>query len=129
MVIRKECEYCQAGADARYSRVTTGQVDIDLGANGLFIVPNNLLHYILDHGWIPPTNFMETILRGYVGQTCAKIGTGETLKPIKTNKHIERVGWLTGEVKNNTEPLLPNFVSKLHVFLESSKTNSNLRGA
>jgi hypothetical protein len=61
------CEFCSHGWPARSrenSDITAGEVWV-WGNNGVvYVTPTLIYHYIVDHSYLPPAEFIEAVLQG-----------------------------------------------------------------
>ena len=101
------CEYCK-------DEISSGDVTLDYGNGNVFQVPDMILHYIADHQYLPPEEFIN-IVRGcdlvngrrvLTKSTATKVGHLSGPFPTAT-----KVGYLSGPFPTGLTPA--NFFESL----------------
>lgn len=88
------CEYCK-------DEISSGDVTLDYGNGNVFQVPDMILHYIADHQYLPPEEFIN-IVRG-----CDLVNGRRVL----TKSTATKVGHLSGPFPTGLTPA--NFFESL----------------
>ncbi|HEU5101497.1 MAG TPA: hypothetical protein VFU22_20885 [Roseiflexaceae bacterium] len=77
-----ECPWCGEDADANYNgrSITVGALNLYVPGDGfLYVMPSLALHYIQAHGYAPPQEFCEAVLR------CPTMRSREYFEAIAAN--------------------------------------------
>ena len=100
------CAYCsyEQPQDHVFVNASTGDVTLKFASGNDWVMPDMILHYLVDHVWKPRRDFVNdvmssTFLGGHRGQT-----KSATLAPIE-------VGYLVGEFEKGSVP--KGFAEKL----------------
>lgn len=97
------CEYCKPGARNRYPNTSSGDVTLVFESGRIWEMPDMILHYVADHGWLPPAEFVDDVLRGQV-VSGNRLQTKSVVAPT-------RIGYLSGQYRQGAVPR--GFVEKL----------------
>lgn len=80
------CEYCPKNGIVRPA-TSSGDVTLNFRstlAQKAFVMPDMIVHYILEHDYLPPENFVQSVLMF-------------ELSDEKPTGNVERVGYLHGD--------------------------------
>lgn len=104
------CEYCQAKGNNMFPGTSSGDNKIET-EDVIIWFPDMVLHYITDHNWLPPHNFIEIIMN-YLPEViaCKRVqyqGTSE--------KKVERIGYLSGSFPRGSVP--SGFIQRLQTVM------------
>ena len=84
------CEYCTG----EHAETSSGDVILKFANGNTYMMPDMILHYVADHGYLPPEQFVDDVLH------CA-FAAGERLQ---TKGFPEKVGYLSGEFAQGRAP-------------------------
>ncbi|MBI3632424.1 MAG: hypothetical protein HY225_03175 [Candidatus Vogelbacteria bacterium] len=92
------CSFCATGFDMgrnKYSKISSGDVNLTFENAHKWVMPDMILHYVGDHHWLPPANFVDDVMNGELVE-CDRIQTLD----IGTDKIYNgtRVGYLSGNI-------------------------------
>lgn len=109
------CEYCPTGGQGRYNHLSSGDVTLIFDSGCVWEMPDMILHYIADHGWQPPAEFVDDVMN------CKLIG-GERLQ-TKSPVTPTKIAYLNGPF---TQGPVPNgFVEKLESLMHQAAREGN----
>jgi len=100
------CEYCK---DA----TSSGDVILEFEEGTIYKMPDMILHYIADHGWVPDAGFMNDVMNLNLSK-----GTRFQTKGIK---EPTRVGYLSGPLTDNPRVLQPGFFMRLWSLMQQAQ--------
>jgi hypothetical protein len=86
------CEYCAQKGNIRPA-TSSGDVTLKFRSNlaqTAFVMPDMIVHYVLEHDYLPPENFVNSVLLF-------------ELSDEEPTGNIDRVGYLTGNFQKNDE--------------------------
>jgi|SRR3989304_3216429 len=102
------CAYCIPGAETRFHNVSSGDVTLVFDSGRSWEMPDMILHYIVDHEWLPPYAFYDDVMsRKCVGGQ--RIQTRSIIKPT-------RIGYLSGPYTKGI--VTKGFVEKLESLMK-----------
>lgn len=59
------CEYCeQKGITISRGNTSSGDVIMEFASGRSWIMPDMIIHYVRDHGYLPPREFCEDVMSG-----------------------------------------------------------------
>ncbi|MBI3633670.1 MAG: hypothetical protein HY226_05255 [Candidatus Vogelbacteria bacterium] len=92
------CGFCDSGFDMgenRFSKISSGDVNLTFENGHKWVMPDMILHYVGDHNWLPPTDFVKDVMNDELAE-CDRSQTRSSC----TSKIYdgERVGYLRGRV-------------------------------
>jgi|SRR5579859_3801318 len=107
------CEYCLPLA-----RPATSSGDVTLcfaveGGEQKWIMPDMIIHYIRDHGYLPETAFIDDVMQRQDVQ-----GTRRQTRSMTTMSLVRTVGYLSGGYPRGDAP--SGFVEKLQSLMEQA---------
>lgn len=86
------CEYCTADTSANvHSHLSSGDVTLVFASGHAWVMPDMILHYIEDHNWVPPQEFIQDVLN----ETLVAGQRLQTKSPVSP----QMVGYLSGKVE------------------------------
>lgn len=107
------CEYCRPGSKGRYHNTSSGDVILKFDSGNIWEMPDMILHYIADHEFKPPVEFIEDVMNGRV--------TGS--KRLQTKGLPRRVGYLSGNYAEGEVPA--GFLEKLESLMIAAEHSGN----
>jgi hypothetical protein len=108
-----QCEYCRSESKRRYRNTSSGDVIMRFSSGNTWEMPDMILHYIADHGFKPPIEFIEDVMSGTV------IGS----ERLQTKGLPRKVGYLSGEYIEGEVPA--GFVEKLEALMIVAEKSGN----
>jgi hypothetical protein len=107
------CEYCLPP-----TRPATSSGDVTLcfmvdGKEHKWIMPDMIIHYVRDHGYLPDAEFIEDAMHGHSCQ-----GTRRQTRGMTTMSLVRTVGYLSGDYPQGE--VLDGFVEKLQRLMEQA---------
>jgi len=84
------CEYCIEGD----SEMSSGEVILEFKNGHSYIMPDMILHYIADHKYLPPREFIDDVL--YADPLCGR--------RLQTKGMQVPIGYLSGPFKKGQVP-------------------------
>lgn len=59
------CEYCSGGEKgSQFKNTSSGDVVLVFDSGRIWQMPDMILHYVADHSWKPPDEFIEDVMHG-----------------------------------------------------------------
>ena len=59
------CEFCpQEPTETRFKNTSSGDVNLTFTNGHRWVMPDMILHYVADHSWLPPQDFMDDVING-----------------------------------------------------------------
>lgn len=102
------CEYCRQAT-------SSGDVTMSFSTGRTWVMPDMILHYVRDHGYLPPAEFIEDVMwSDYTGGDRAQ--TRGASAP-------QMVGYLSGEYESGAVP--EGFVEELGALMQRASTEGN----
>lgn len=92
------CKYCGGNPPENllFEPESSGDVTLEFANGNVYQVPDMILHYLADHGWQPPAEFAEDVMKGqFVG--------GERWQ-TKSSHLKNKVGYLKGPFPTGRVP-------------------------
>ena len=99
----------------RYSISSSGDVTIKFENGHSYVMPDMILHYVADHGYQPPVQFMDDVMNG-------KFAGGNR---AQTKDMPTMVGYLTEDFVPGNVP--EGFVGKLEQLMKMADDSGNRR--
>ena len=99
------CGYCCPSASRRFSNLSSGDVTLRFASGNIWEMPDLILHYIADHGFKRPIEFIEDVMNG----------TAIYSERVQTKILPRKIGYLSGEYVEGEVPA--GFVVKLEVLM------------
>lgn len=123
------CEYCprEPSEGNRFKNTSSGDVNLTFENGHKWVMPDMILHYVADHGWSPPADFVEDVMSG----TLVDFGRSQT-RSISLGQIYDgkKVGYLSGYFEKGVVP--ERFVDKLEALMQiagSAGNRSQTKGA
>ncbi|MFA6097780.1 MAG: hypothetical protein WC788_09240 [Candidatus Paceibacterota bacterium] len=107
------CEYCKKDRKNKHYNTSSGDVTLHFDSGRSYVMPDMILHYIVDHGWVPPKSFVDDVVNNKVvesGRVQMRGGGGPT-----------PVGYLKGPFETGSVPR--GFVEKLEILMAAAEQN------
>ncbi|MDO8558003.1 MAG: hypothetical protein Q7S09_02300 [bacterium] len=111
------CEYCTAETQAknRFQRNSSGDVNLTFANGHRWVMPDMILHYVADHGWKAPAEFVDDVMNGEFTKSGHVQTRSMSLSDILTGT---RVGYLTGPFEIGSVP--DGFTEKLEKLMQQA---------
>lgn len=107
------CETCHGQAQSpRFPNTSSGDVNLTFSNGHRWVMPDMILHYVADHGWQPPSEFVADVMNGEL-QTG---GRRQTRSVGNVFDGATSIGYLTGTIP--TGPVPDNFVEMLENLMQ-----------
>jgi hypothetical protein len=108
------CEYCRCQGQPEYDCTSTGDTTMEFSSGNKYEVPDMILHYIADHGWVPPKEFIDDVMY-------SELVGGERWQ-TKSIQVTTKVGYLKGpDLEPITSGTVPEgFVEKLVILMRQA---------
>lgn len=108
------CEYCprEPSEGNCFKNTSSGDVNLTFENGHKWVMPDMILHYVADHGWSPPADFVEDVMSGVLVDF-----EREQTRSINFGRIYdgERIGYLSGPFEKGMVP--EDFVDKLEVLM------------
>lgn len=111
------CEYCTQRGSAATS---SGDVTLRFSDGQTWEMPDMIVHYIQNHGYLPPQEFIDDVL---LGQHVA--GERWQTKSITSPTSAQSIGYLSGDYPQGETPA--GFLDRLQVLMEKAKDGGDRR--
>ncbi len=101
------CKYCNPSDSKanRYPMTSSEDVTLMFSTGRSWQMPDTILHYVVDHGWQPPADFIDDVMsRQLLGG-----------HRVQTRTLLIKIGYLSGEFTQG--PVPSGFVKKLESLL------------
>ena len=102
------CEYCR-------DETSSGDVTLDYGNGRIYQVPDMILHYIADHQYMPPDEFINDVMGCDLVTGCR----------AQTKCTVTKVGYLSGDFPTGLTPA--NFFESLWSDIRKASKNHQRR--
>lgn len=106
------CEYCKKGQKNKHHNTSSGDVTLHFGSGRSYVMPDMILHYVVDHGWVPPGEFINDVMNDKVVESDRVQMRGCGSKAI---------GYLKGKFETGSVP--NGFVEKLAILMAAAEQN------
>lgn len=106
---------------ALFSKCSSGDVTLAFQNGRAWVMPDMILHYVADHGWMPPVEFITDVMEG-------ELAGGRRVQTRSIQPLVEpvRVGYLTEEVVAGAVP--DGFVQRLEeLMLQAGKMSMRVQ--
>jgi hypothetical protein len=109
------CEFCdnKKHGKNRFSASSSGDVSLVFTNGRKWVMPDMILHYIGDHNWLPPREFVEDIMSGVIASSDRS--QTRSVLPVKACKE-QKVGYLSGPFAAGVVPY--SFLKRLEELME-----------
>lgn len=111
------CEYCngQNQATDRFPFTSSGDVTLEFANSHQWEMPDMILHYVADHGWQPPQEFIDDVMtQRLVGGN--RVQYRSMTEPVK-------IGYLSGHF--TTGPVQVGFIDRLESLMHQADQAGN----
>jgi len=102
------CAYCSGGGF--FDHGSSGDVFLQFDSGVLWQMPDMILHYVADHEWLPPQEFVNDVMKSSL--------MGAERWQTKSITKSRKVGYLEGEFARGIVP--EGFVEKLEELMEKA---------
>lgn len=107
------CEYCEKGQKNKYPSTSSGDVMLHFDSGRSYIMPDMVLHYIVDHNWAPPVEFVDDVMNSKVVESGREQYRGAMVS----------VGYLKGAFKTGSVPA--GFSVKLEILMAAASQSGD----
>ncbi len=120
------CEYCTQvsfSGRAKQPALSSGDVSLffaDRGMGHQWVMPDMIVHYVRDHGYLPPQEFIDDMM---LGQHI--IGERWQTKGISSLTPTRQVGYLSGDFPHGVPPT--GFLEKLQSLMQKEQDGGDRR--
>lgn len=104
------CEYCKTKKSNMFPATSSGDNKIETD-NIIIWFPDMVLHYVADHNWLPPQNFIEIIMN-HLPEVIVR---GRVQCRGISEKKEERIGYLSGSFPQGAVPA--GFIRRLQTVM------------
>lgn len=92
-----ECEYClEANKKIGKNNTSSGDVIMEFASGRSWIMPDMILHYSADHGYLPPQEFIDDVMNN-------ELLSGKRMQSKGVDSPT-KVGYLSGLFKTGNPP-------------------------
>lgn len=110
------CESCKSKDESnRFPNTSSGDVNLTFTNGHKWVMPDMILHYVADHGWQPPSDFIADVMNG-------KLETGGRRQTRGGVSNVfdgaTPVGYLKGMIP--TGPVPDGFVDQLERLMQQA---------
>jgi hypothetical protein len=106
------CPYCEKIGEV--PETSSGETLLDFGGDGMYLVPDMLPHYVLEHNYDPPAGFKNAVLNG-------RLSPSPRINP----QGAFQLGWL-GDMPTTDNPSWA-FLAMLHRVLRRARASGTRR--
>lgn len=111
------CEYCQLShtpitkepPGCRYHNTSSGDVTLVFSSGRSYEMPDMILHYIADHHWLPPSDFVDDVVN-------SEVVDGHRMQTKGLGAQLMRIAYLSGPFEEGDVP--DGFVEKLEELMK-----------
>jgi hypothetical protein len=104
-----------------YSNHSSGDVTLVFQSGRAWVMPDMILHYVADHGWVPPAEFIADVMESELAE-----GRRIQTRSIQSSDKPTQVGYLTDEVIAGVAP--DGFVRRLEeLMLKAGQMNMRVQ--
>jgi hypothetical protein len=115
------CEYSHSG-DNRYPETSSGDVLLVFKNGHKWTMPDMILHYVADHGWQPPAEFVRDVMTQELN--LEDVGRMQTRNfSIGDLFNGTRVGYLAGSFNAGHVP--DGFIERLKKYMNQASLGGN----
>jgi hypothetical protein len=117
-----DCIYCKPGQKNEYINTSSGDIILKFASDNIWQVPDMILHYMRDHGWMPPPDFINDVLYSNLtgGSRYQTRSAGGDYFRLEVG--AEPIGYLTQNFISTPVPYY--LVQKLETLMVSINTRS-----
>jgi hypothetical protein len=101
----------------RFPPTSSGDVTLVFENGHAWRMPDMILHYVADHGWVPPEEFVNDVMHHH--QFVPRV------RSCRVRIVPESVGYLTGEIVPGRVP--DNFVDRLEACMQAAAESGQRR--
>ncbi|MGL4758462.1 MAG: hypothetical protein ACRCXZ_03950 [Patescibacteria group bacterium] len=109
------CEYCVA--QGLNPATSSGDVILKFRSGNSYILPDMVIHYIEDHKWLPPAEFINDVLSSELGHS--------ERQQTRSIQSPTPIGYLSGEYPKGDSP--EEFLTKLKKYMNQTGSEYCLR--
>lgn len=109
------CQFCQCKSDKsrRFPCTSSGDVTLSFKSGREWIMPDMILHYVFDHQWQPPSEFVEDVMHSQLQDSYRRQTRGSPMQ----------VGYLNEIFVPGTVP--DGFVDQLERLMNEAEQSGN----
>ncbi len=108
------CEFCKDGQKGRYPNTSSGDVTLNFSSGNSYVMPDMILHYVFDHGWVPPKRFIDDVINGEATSSDRMQMRGSGLVSV---------GYLKESFETGSVP--EGFIEKLEILMVAASQSGN----
>ncbi len=118
------CEYCTSGAPTkiRFKNSSSGDVILSFSSGRSWMMPDMVLHYVADHQWRPPEEFITDVLTGSLVEGSDRMQTRRLQTKSLGENAPTMIGYLRGDYEKG--PVPKGFIEKLKDFMAEAARRS-----
>ncbi|MFA5125183.1 MAG: hypothetical protein WC473_05190 [Patescibacteria group bacterium] len=104
------CEYCRTSDKQKnhFPYLSSGEVNLTFANGRRWVMPDMILHYIVDHHWQPPQEFVSDVMSQPLSQHGRLQTRGMSIAKILDGT---KIGYLSGALTTGSVPA--GFIEKL----------------
>lgn len=113
------CEFCDAVSVTKnkFNHLSTGDVNLTFANGHRWVMPDMILHYLADHDWLPPQEFINDVL-GVELADSGRIQTRGIMMSIGDIYQGQRIGYLVGSFERGVVP--DGFAERLELLMKKA---------
>lgn len=109
------CGACKGSSiSRRFPNTSSGDVNLSFTNGRRWVMPDMILHYVADHGWQPPADFVADVMNG----TLKTGGRRQTRGADNVFENATRMGYLEGAISTGSVP--SGFAEKLESLMQQA---------
>ena len=115
------CEFCPNKTTKNlFQKTSSGDVNLTFINGHRWVMPDMILHYVADHGWAPPQEFIDDVMNGELADSGRRqtraLNIGEVMQG-------EKIGYLAGAFKQGVVP--KGFIERLEYLMQRAGSMGN----
>ena len=107
------CEFCRGNKESKYPITSSGDVTLHFDSGRSYVMPDMVLHYIADHHWVPPKEFIDDVINGEIAAS--------DRRQTRSGNNLMSIGYLRGTFKEGSVP--DGFIEKLEILMVAASQN------
>jgi hypothetical protein len=113
------CAYCDGVRDQKhwYPSTSSGDVTLRFVNGNIWEMPDMILHYVADHGYLPPPDFVSDVMDGEIDHASARRTRSMGRPPAR------RVGYLEGKFATGQTSGPTSFINKLNLLMRMARND------
>lgn len=109
------CMFCRGNKESKYPITSSGDVTLHFDSGRSYVMPDMILHYIADHHWAPPKEFIEDVMNGGI--------VASDRRQTRSCNSLVSVGYLRDTFKEGRVP--DGFIEKLEILMAAASQNGD----